>query len=185
MLANAWIELAAQVLNTGGIVAYPTEGVFGLGCDPARGDVVERLCRLKQRPVHAGLILIAADIQQLAGWIKPTDRELQRLLEPAIDPTTWIVTAHPRAGRWITGDHHTIAVRITRHPLARALCVRADTALVSTSANRRGRRPALKTLQVRRWFGDRLDLIVPGVTGGLGTATPIRDARSGRLLRGS
>ncbi len=184
MLAKACIQFAVDVLCGGGIVAYPTEGVYGLGCDPARADTVLRLCKLKQRPVRAGLILIAAQLEQLAGWIDPTEQELQRLLEPSVEPTTWIVTAHARAGHWITGYRPRIAVRITSHPLARALCNGAGMALVSTSANRRGRRPALHSLQVRHWFGDQIDLLVPGPTGGLSAPTLIRDARSGVLLRG-
>ena len=184
MLARPCIQLAGRILRAGGIVAYPTEGVYGLGCDPEQPDAVQRLCKLKQRPLRAGLILIAARPEQLTGWIDPTEQELQRLLEPAAEPTTWIVTAHARAGHWITGHRPRIAVRITRHPLARALCDSAGTALVSTSANRRGHRPALHALQVRRWFGDQIDLLVAGPTGGLSAPTPIRDARSGALLRG-
>ena len=185
MLATAQIRLAGEVLRAGGIVAYPTEGVYGLGCDPGQPDVVHRLCELKQRPIRAGLILIAARLQQLAGWIDPSEQELQRLLESPSEPTTWIVTAHPRAGYWITGHRPRIAVRLTSHPLARALCDSAGTALVSTSANRRGRRPALHSLQVRRWFGDDIEQVLGGQTGGLGAPTAIRDARDGMLLRGA
>ena len=183
MQARASIRKAAGVVRAGGIIAYPTEGVFGFGCDPSDPAAVARICRLKQRPLSAGLILIAAHPAQLAGFTAPNDDELACLLAEHAAPITWIVSAGPLCPGWITGGRDTVAVRLTRHPLAAALCEAADLPLVSTSANRRGRPPARSALQVRRWFGARVDLVVPGSTGGLAGPTEIRDARSGRALR--
>lgn len=174
---------AAAVLHAGGVIAYPTEGVYGLGCRPDDGRAVQHLLDLKQRPVSAGLILIAATFEQLAGWIAPTARERRQLSAEHVGPVTWIVTAGPLTPGWITGGRPTVAVRVTRHPVAAGLCRAAGLPLVSTSANRRGKPPARSAVAVRRHFGARLDLVVGGATGLSAGPTEIRDARSGRVVR--
>ena len=108
---------AAAVLHAGGVIAYPTEGVYGLGCRPDDARAVEFLLELKERPVSAGLILIAADLEQLDGWIAPTPAEARRLLAPpGPGPVTWLVTAGPLAPTWVTGGRDTVAVRVTQPP---------------------------------------------------------------------
>jgi len=177
------LHQAADLIRAGGLIAYPTEAVYGLGCDPLDRLAVERLCLLKQRPLAAGLILIAADLAQLPGWIDPSDSEWQRLSEPTTVPTTWVVSAGPLAGQWITGGRKTVAVRISQHALASQLCEAVGGPLVSTSANRRGRRPARNSRSVRQWFGADIDLILPGPTGGGSRPSAIRVAASGAQLR--
>lgn len=175
---------AAAVLHAGGVIAYPTEGVYGLGCRPDDGRAVEFLLGLKQRPVAAGLILIAASLEQLAGWIAPTPQEARRLV-PASErrPVTWAVSAGPLTPEWITGGRSTVAVRVTRHPVAARLCLASGLPLVSTSANRRGKPPARSALGARLRFGSHLDLIVGGSIGGSSGPSEIRDAASGRVVR--
>ena len=185
MLTAGRIRHAADILRQGGLVAYPTEGVYGLGCRPDLPGPIERLCELKQRPLNAGLILIAADPQQLARFIDPEPVESERLEMTQPHPVTWIVTAGPLSSPWVTGGRATVAVRITDHPLAAALCRAVDMPLISTSANRRGRPPARNALQVRRWFAGELDLVVTGATGNLSGPTEIRMASSGDVLRPS
>jgi len=177
------LRQAAAVLHAGGVIAYPTEGVYGLGCRPDDPQAVERLLRLKQRPVAAGLILIAASLGQLEDWIQPDRRESRALATPPGGPVTWLVTAGPLTPGWITGGRATVAVRITRHPVARGLCLAAGLPLVSTSANRRGKPPARSALGARLRFGRQLDLVVGGATGGAAGPTAIREAASGRLVR--
>lgn len=174
---------AAVVLHAGGVIAYPTEGVYGLGCRPDDSGAVQFLLDLKQRPVSAGLILIAADLDQLAGWIAPTSREARQLAGTAPGPVTWLVSAGPLTPAWITGGRSSVAVRVTRHPVAAGLCRAAGLPLVSTSANRRGKPPARSALAARLRFGSRLDLVVGGATGGASGPTEIRDAASGRVVR--
>ncbi|MGI9342571.1 MAG: L-threonylcarbamoyladenylate synthase [Gammaproteobacteria bacterium] len=176
------IRQAAIVVRSGGVVAYPTEGVYGLGCDPGDGDAVARILELKKRPASAGLILIAADAQQLDEWIAPGAEERQRIAAGA-DGITWVVTAAPDTPEWITGGRATVAVRVTHHPVAAALCAAAHTPLVSTSANRRGCPPALTALAARRTFGAEIDCVLAGPTGGRGRPSEIRDARTGTTLR--
>lgn len=174
---------AAAVLHAGGVIAYPTEGVFGLGCRPDDGGAVQRLLELKQRPVSAGLILIAASLEQLTDWIEPSSRELREIATPRSGPLTWLVTAGPLTPPWITGGRTTVAVRITRHAVAAGLCLASGLPLVSTSANRRGKPPARSALGARLRFGRSLDLVVGGATGGATGPTEIRDAASGRVVR--
>lgn len=174
---------AAAVLHAGGVIAYPTEGVYGLGCRPDEGRAVQFLLELKQRPVSAGLILIAASLEQFEGWIAPTPQEARQLSAATSRPVTWLVTAGPLTPDWITGGRPTVAVRVTRHPVAAGLCLASGLPLVSTSANRRGKPPARSALAARLRFGPRLDLVVGGATGGTSGPTEIRYAGSGRVVR--
>lgn len=180
-------ERAAALLRAGGVIAYPTEGVWGIGCDPRDEAAVRRLLAIKQREVAKGLILVAADERQLAGYIAmqaldASGRDAVRASWPG--PHTWIVPASPDAPCWITGAHEGIAVRVSAHPQVVALCNAFDGAIVSTSAN-------LSTLPAPRTRDAldaallaRIDGVLEGETGGLREPTPIRDARSGARLRG-
>lgn len=164
-------------------MAYPTEAVFGFGCDPANEGSVRRLCLLKQRPLSAGLILLAADLNQLPGWIDPDEHELKALLTETDVPTTWIIRAGPLAAPWVTGGRNTLAVRLSRHALATELCKAAGRPLVSTSANRRGRPPARTTVALRRQFGQALDFVLGGAPGHWNRPSEIRVAATGERVR--
>ncbi len=174
---------AVRHLRQGGLLAYPTEAVYGLGCDPAQAAAVLDLLALKQRPVEAGLILIASRFRQLKPFLGSLPRAREKQVRASWPgPVTWTWPASPAAPRWIRGDHASIAVRITAHPLAAALCKTFDGAIVSTSANRRGQRPARTALQVRLRFGERVR-ILHGNTSGRKNPSQIRDALTGRTLR--
>jgi L-threonylcarbamoyladenylate synthase len=181
-ISSVHLRQAAQIIHAGGVIAYPTESVFGFGCDPDRYEAVLRILALKERAVAAGLILIAADRAQLDGWIDPSPDE-----ESALSGTdafvTWVVTADARCPDWITGGRPTCAVRLTQHPLAAVLCRAAGLPIVSTSANRHGRPAAISALTVRRQFGHSIDFIMPGTTGGMTLPSEIRVARTGAILR--
>ncbi len=181
------LDALVDVLRRGGVIAYPTEAVWGLGCDPFDQAAVLRLLALKQRPVDKGLILVAAAIPQLDGLVDwnalPTQRR-EAVLADWPGPHTWIVPATPRVPRWITGDHHGVAVRVSAHPVVSALCDAFGGALVSTSANSTGA-PAPKTLaECDPELLAALDGIAIGETGGLERPTAIRDALSAAVLRG-
>ena len=183
MTSTLSIKHAARVLHAGGVIAYPTEGVFGLGCMPHDSAAVDHLLMIKSRDRQAGLILIAADYELLARWIAPSGTENKRLATMSAVPTTWIVTAKPGTPDWLTGGRNTLAVRITNHPVAAALSRAADSALVSTSANRSGHRPAKSALQARRWLGNQLDYVVSGTLAGADGPSEIRVAHSGQIIR--
>jgi L-threonylcarbamoyladenylate synthase len=177
---------AAQALRGGGIIAYPTEAVWGLGCDPRDEAATLRLLALKQREVAKGLILIAADEAQLAPYVDfaaldQAQRAAVRATWPG--PNTWIVPASPDAPRWITGEHEGNAVRVTAHPGAAALCEAFGGAIVSTSANRAGRPAAAAFDALDPALVAGVDAVLEGETGGLERPSAIRDARSGAVLR--
>jgi len=175
---------ALQVLRGGGVVAYPTEGCFGLGCDPRRSDAVRRILDLKRRHWRQGLILIGGHWHHVAPWVDRSDgAAVARARASWPGPYTWLLPARAGVPRWLRGEHDTIAVRVTAHPLARALCGAFRGAIVSTSANRHGGAPATSAAQVRRLFHDRVDLILPGALSGQRGPTEIRDARTGEVLR--
>jgi L-threonylcarbamoyladenylate synthase len=185
MPPSPWhLRQAVRTLRHGGIIAYPTEAVFGLGCDPLDPDAVQRLLSLKQRPATKGLILIASRWEQLQPYLLPLGAARQRrLFRTWPGPHTWLLPCRAETPYWLRGHHDKLAVRISAHPTVVALCNAWGGALVSTSANRCGRPPARSALRVRQQFGDRLDYLLPGALGGLARPTPIRDGVSGAILR--
>lgn len=177
---------AATVLNAGGVIAYPTEGVWGLGCDPFNEAAVQRLLEIKQRPVEKGMILIAASLAQLADVLDlealPAER-LRAVQASWPGPNTWVMPARPRAPRWITGAHDSIAVRVTDHATVRTLCTIFGGPLVSTSANLTGEPAVRHRAELDPHLLQRIDGVCEGQTGGLEKPTSIRDAISGEQLR--
>lgn len=166
----------------GKVLAYPTEGVWGLGCLPGNPDAVRRLLAAKQRDPDKGLILIAARCEDLQPYIQPLDEAQQAKLEHPGEPVTWLVPAAEDAPVLLRGTHATQAVRITRHSLCRALCLEVG-ALVSTSANLEGAPPARTAEEVREMFGSTIDGIVEGPLGGAPGPSEIRDLLTGRVMR--
>ncbi len=183
MISFLHLRRAAQIIHDGGVIAYPTEGVFGFGCDPGNRDAAMGILALKERSVTAGLILLAAERRQLDGWINPSAAEDNALSGTTDLCTTWVVTADPGCPEWITGGRSTCAVRITRHPVAAALCRTADLPLVSTSVNRHGHSAAVSALAVRRQFGRHIDFVLPGDVINPGKPSEIRVAETGMVLR--
>ncbi|MCG5540637.1 MULTISPECIES: L-threonylcarbamoyladenylate synthase [unclassified Halorhodospira] len=178
------IRHAAAMLRDGGVVAYPTEAVWGLGCDPRRREAVARLLTLKGRPERQGLILIAAGVEQLEPFLAPLPQAWAEAIHASWPgPMTWVLPASAQAPGWVSGGRDTLAVRVTAHPVAAELCRAFGGALVSTSANPSAGRPARSASQVRRYFGTRIDALVPGRLGELERPTPIRDGRNGAFLR--
>jgi len=177
-------QLAVRHLRNGGILAYPTEAVYGLGCDPLNAEAVQRLLALKQRPYNKGLILIAASIKQLEPFIQPIKAGLRKRLQASWPgPTTWVVPAQNWVPGWLTGHTHELAVRVTAHPGCIALCKAFGSPLISTSANPRASVPA-KTAHKTRGYFPHADLqFLPGSIGDLQHPTHIIHARSGRSLR--
>jgi len=174
------LRKGAAVLRRGGIVAYATEYCFGLGCDPRNRRAVLRLLRLKRRSIKKGLILLAADTRQLTPY---TAEIPPKALATWPGPHTWLVARNPSAPGWISGGHSSVAVRVTAHPQAAALCRTARRAIVSTSANRSGQAPARSHREVYRRFGRSIDYVLPGRVGDAPAPTPIRDAVTGELVR--
>jgi len=180
------LKQAAQAIHRGGVVAYPTEAVFGLGCAPDNVHGVLRILELKHRPMEKGLILIASRVKQLMPYVDldqlpATTRET--ILTSWPGPVTWLLPVKPDTPAWLTGDHTTLAVRVTAHPVAAALCEQLGHALVSTSANHAGQPPARHRTQAKNLFGRQLDYILAGQCGPQTRPTEIRDALTNQVVR--
>jgi L-threonylcarbamoyladenylate synthase len=173
----------ANHLKRGGLIAYPTESCYGLGCDPDNRQAVRRILKLKQRPQHKGLILIASSFRQVARYLQPlTPAEQTRLQNDGAKAITYLMPAKPSSPRWLRGEHDTLAVRLTAHPFAKQLCRSAGGALVSTSANRSGQRPAKSYAECRRLFGKKM-WVLPGRVGKRKQPSTIRAWVGGKIVR--
>ncbi|MGX2039652.1 Sua5/YciO/YrdC/YwlC family protein [Methylocaldum sp. MU1018] len=184
MLSKFRLRLAASRLRDGGIIAYPTEGVYGLGCNPLNRRAVLRLLALKERPAAKGLVLIAAKFDQIEPYLDiPTEFMRNRILSTWPGPVTWIIPAAGWVPAWLRGAHASVAARVTAHPEAAALCRAFGGPIVSTSANKSGQPPARTPVAVRKHFSTNHVLLIPGRLGGRRGPTAIYDASTGARLR--
>lgn len=182
--ASFRMRLCANVVAGGGVIACPTEAVWGLSCDPFSESAVQRLLDLKDRPAHKGLILVAGDESQLDFLLEDLPPTLRRKLSVSWPgPNTWLVPHHGRVPALVHGRFESVAVRVSGHPLVRELCLEYGGPMVSSSANVAGS-PAPKTLlAVRKYFGNRLDGVLPGQVGVAGRPSTIRDVFSDEVFR--
>ena len=185
MYSNWRTQRMAQVVRDGGVIAYPTEAVWGLGCDPWNADAVYRLLAIKARPVEKGMIVVAGDIHQFDFLLEDLPEAWQdKLAASWPGPNTWLVPHQGRLPEWVTGEHDTVALRVTDHPLVRELC-RYTGPLISTSANPAGRPAARSRLRVEQYFRGELDGVLGGALGGRRNPSLIRDLRTGETVRPS
>jgi L-threonylcarbamoyladenylate synthase len=186
-MSNDWhLRHAVQVLERGGIVAHATEAVFGLACDPQNPHSLSRLLSLKSRSPGKGLILIGASRDHVLKYAAPLAQEkLDMMMATWPGPVTWVVPASPGLDFRLTGGRLSIALRVTAHPQAARLCKEFGSAIISTSANLSGHRPATTQLTVRRAFKHDIVYILPGRVGRAGRPSEIRDVVTDQVLRGS
>lgn len=173
---------AYETIRAGGVVACPTEAVYGLSCDPWNEIAVRRLLALKQRDIAQGLILVAGGLYQFTSLVGHLPRAQQETLAASWPgPVTWLVPASPQVPAWIRGHHDTVALRVTAHPVMAELCRVAGKPLVSTSANRSREEPARDPSAVANFFPGLP--IVAGGTGGAHSPSEIRDLETGKIIR--
>ena len=165
----------------GKVFAYPTEAVYGLGCDPDNKSAVMRLLEIKNRSISKGLIIIASDFSQVEKYLQPLLQTQIAFTTPS--ENTYIFPALDSAPKWITGDFNSLAIRITIHLIARELCQILDSALVSTSANLEGLEPAKTAEAVLDQLGNKVDIILEGALGDLQSPTKIFDSLTGEVIR--
>ncbi len=169
-------------ITQGKIIAYPTEAVYGLGCDPFNQQAVEALLALKQRPQSNGFILLIADWSQLTPLISAvSEKQLEAVRATWPGPVTWVFPKAPSMPAWLTGSHDGIAVRMSAHPVARALC--AEGPVISTSANIHGQMPAMNIHALQSQFPVGIDAVLLGDLGGMAGPCGIYDVCSGACLR--
>jgi L-threonylcarbamoyladenylate synthase len=179
------VEEAAQYLRDGKVIACPTESVFGLGCDPGNETAVRQLLSLKGRSATAGLILIADCFERFETYTAPVSQALrQRAGSSWPGPLTWLFPRADGVPDWLAGKHDTIALRLTAHPVCRALCAAFEGAMVSSSANPSSAEPARSAGRVEEYFGSFLGGIVEGALGGDENPSEIRDLATGAVIRG-
>jgi L-threonylcarbamoyladenylate synthase len=178
------IKVAAQLLAAGGVIAYPTEAVWGLGCDPHNRQAVLRLLALKRRRVDRGLILVANSVRQFAPYLQGLDAGQLAVMDSSrAGPTTWVVPDNHYAPDWVRGRFQSIALRVSAHPIVVQLCDAFGGPIVSTSANLAGRPPCKWPWQIQRHWGSQLDWIVHGELGGSSSPSEIRDLLTDSVLR--
>lgn len=181
---NLRVHLAADTVNSGGVIAYPTEAVWGLGCHPEDALAVDHILRLKGRSVEKGLILVAADIEQFRPYLMGlASDQIDKLKATWPGAVTWLVPDNGTAPSWIRGRHKSLALRVSDHPLVAALCRRVGGPIVSTSANPQGKIAARSRLEVRRFFHNGVDSYTPGEVSGNRNPSQIRDLISDKILR--
>lgn len=185
MLTSYQLRYIRHYLQQGGIIAYPTEAVYGLGCDPWNETAVEHLLQLKQRDWRKGLIIIAADFASLQPFILPLASSIETKLQTTWQQqvVTWLVPARPEVPACVRGNSTQIAVRVTRHPIAAALCRAFGGAVISTSANLSQHRPAKTACHVRQQFKGQTLHIVSGALGAHSRPSEIRDALTDVSIR--
>jgi len=186
---NIDLTPAIDALKQGGVVAYPTESCFGLGCDPTNVDALQKILDLKQRDIAKGVILIAASLEQAQQYVNIDDSPLQQeILASWPGPNTWLLPPKTNLDKtlkqYLCGDFSLLAMRVTAHPIASLLCQQFGGAIVSTSANIATEPSAISTAQVIAAFGDKLDYIVDAPIGADTKPSTIRDGLSGKVLRG-
>ncbi|RLV60890.1 threonylcarbamoyl-AMP synthase [Parashewanella curva] len=176
----------SELINAGGIIAYPTEGVYGLGCDPDNVGSIERLLTIKQRPWEKGLIIVASRFEQLADYVdfsQLTDEQINTIKSHWPGAVTQIMPAKQSVSTKLKGQFDTIAIRISAHPTVIELCNSLGKPLVSTSANIAGEPPAMSGDEIEAQFSEQIDALIEGELGGRKQPSTIIDARTGQVLR--
>ena len=175
---------AAELLHAGQVIAYPTEAVYGLGCDPRNETAVRKILALKDRHESAGLVLIASEFDQLESWVAEVSQALlERAMRTWPGPVTWLFPRAAGVPDFVAGRHDTVAVRVTAHVPSRQLCKAFGSALISTSANPTTAPPARSVDEVRIYFETGLAGILAGELGDGRKPSEIRDLASGNIIR--
>ena len=181
------LEQAVKVLQQGGIIAYPTEAVYGLGCDPKNLSAVKKILEIKQREKEKGLILIAANFDQVKPYLQTLEKEIEEKLlnswRVSETPITWLAPVKNDVSDFLKGQFNTLAVRVSKHPLVKELCEKFNSAIVSTSANRSQQEAARTSDQVKHIFENEINFILEGETDPNAQPSEIRDALTDKIIR--
>jgi L-threonylcarbamoyladenylate synthase len=174
---------AIKTLKSGGVIAYPSESVYGLGCNPYNLQAVSDLLSVKHRSYKKGLIILVSDIEQASSLIEPlSTQQKQRIQNHHGRATTWLVNKSERTSPLLAGNHPKLAIRVTSNPVAKKLCEMMQGPIVSTSCNRNAKPTSRSAAVIRNKFYLPLAQIIPGACGGE-PASRIVDLESGQILR--
>ena len=181
------LDQAVEMLKQGEVLAYPTEAVWGLGCDPYQQSAFDKILKLKQRPLEKGVILVAASMAQAAPFLQGlSDEQLKKMqdswqITAEQRATTWLVPLTAAVPAWISGQHDRVAIRVTTHPLVQQLCNAFGGAIVSTSANPAGLDAAKTASEVDKYF-PKLAML-DGALGMSSEPSRIIDIHTGQVIR--
>ena len=178
-------DAVVDVVLEGGVIAYPTEAVFGLGCDPDNDTAIQKLLAVKQRPWQKGLILVASNFDQLTPYIDEsqlTSAQLQFAFSKWPGPFTFVMPIKPAVSKLLCGEFASIAVRVSAHPVVRALCDALQKPLVSTSANLAGEDPVVLAEHILSDFEGKIDALVMGTLGEQRQPSTIKGIEKARQL---
>ena len=180
------VRRAAQILRAGGLVAFPTETVYGLGADASSEQAVARLYQVKRRPADHPVIVHFASAESAFDWaaeIPDAARALAKKFWPG--PLTLILKRSPRANDFVTGGQPSVGLRVPSHPVAQQLLKEFGGALAAPSANRFGQVSPTTAAHVRADLGQEVDLVLEGGPSEVGIESTIVDLSSGAaaLLR--
>lgn len=181
------LNQAVNVLKSGDVLAYPTEAVWGLGCDPYNQQAFDKILKLKQRPLEKGVILVAASMTQAAPFLQGLSAEQLKKMQNSWQisanqrATTWLVPLNSAVPTWISGQHDRVAIRVTTHLLVQQLCNAFGGAIVSTSANPAGLDAAKTSSEVDKYFPDLA--ILDGALGMSSEPSRIIDIQTGQIIR--
>lgn len=179
------LQTACEALSNGGIIGYPTEAVWGLGCDPDDETAIQRILDLKQRPAAKGLIIVAANLQQIEPLLSTLSQtQIDQLNATWPGPVTWLIPDSLNVySKWVKGEHKSVAVRVSAHPVVQQLCIAFGKPIVSTSANIAGQPEIRDRSELDQTFAGIIDCVVPGELGSAATVSQIRDLVTGAVLR--
>lgn len=184
MVGDKELSQAISVINSGGIIVYPTESVYGLGCDPFNEDAVNKLLELKQRHVNKGLILIASHVRQVLPLIQPlAANDLARALKTWPGHHTWVFPKSKLVPDWVSGKYNSVAIRVSKHPVVVQLCQKLNSALVSTSANISNQSEFNSIKDIKHLFGDKIGHYLNASTGKEINPSTIHDAHTNTIIR--
>ncbi|MBL4712880.1 MAG: threonylcarbamoyl-AMP synthase [Gammaproteobacteria bacterium] len=159
MASEFSIRHAAHIIRCGGIIAYPTETLYGLGCNPYNARAVKNINRVKRRPPSKHFILLAGHIDQITPLININGTQ-KHMITQACEPTSWVVDANQQAPAWLTSLEHTLTIRISDNAIVKKLCDVLGHAIISTSANISGKPPAKNSLDIHKYFTHTIDKIL-------------------------
>jgi L-threonylcarbamoyladenylate synthase len=173
------INQAVNILRTGGLVAFPTETVYGLGADARNSEALAKIFAAKQRPMDHPLIVHLADVSQLTDWAREIPESAHQLADifwPG--PLTLILKKARGVVDLVTGGQETVGLRIPSHPVAQALLKEFNSGIAAPSANRFGRISPTSAEAVREELGQSVDLILSGGQCEVGLESTILDLSS-------
>ena len=171
-----------KILVAGGVIAYPTESVFGLGCDPSNEQAITKILEIKKRTLEMGFVLLTPNIEIVSGWVNMSNKQLKIFSSPSPRPTTYIVPASDSAPKWLAVKN-TLAIRLSNDPFIKNICGLLGLPIVSTSANFHGEQPCRSADEVQKIMGSQLDYIVFKKTGPFNNPSTIVDLSSRKTIR--